>query len=106
MLLTSLNVLVAIAGVSLALFLLFAALAGDLILLPALLASPLGKVFCNVNPVADDDDDPDGYQDEVTSPGISTDANGDSAGDRDSSSRNKVEAPHMLQIRRRLSDQK
>ncbi len=35
------------------LFLLVAALIGDLIFLPALLASPLGKVFCNVVPAAD-----------------------------------------------------
>ena len=32
------------------LFLLFAALIGDLILLPAILAGPFGKYFCNIEP--------------------------------------------------------
>jgi predicted RND superfamily exporter protein len=85
------------------LFLLIAALIGDLIFLPAILASPLGKYFCNVKPMSDIGQikaDPALAVDGESAAAIEL-SNGQLGG-----AAGKVQAPHMTKIRGRLSDLK
>ncbi len=87
------------------LVLLFTAVAGDLICLPAILSSRLGKAFCNVVPTKKIDDSPDEIGGSAATQALSSAVNGDSTSDRPATTGNQVEAPHMLQFQKRLSDQ-
>jgi uncharacterized protein len=81
------------------LFLLFAALYGDLILLPALLASRLGNLFCNVAPARPETEDSD---DSSTShsAGQTSFRLPDQAPDAERGpQRTRPDAPHMLSLK-------
>ncbi len=89
------------------LFLLIAALVGDLILLPAILAGPLGKCFCSVAPRAeiddetDDDDHASDESMEARSPsGMPLESAASGNGDPAAQKSPPVKAPHITAMRR------